>query len=146
LKKIGVKGYSIKSGPHKDIGSPTRPLSPEGQAILQGVINNVHRQFIRAVAMGRKLPESKIAELADGRIYSGEQAKQVGLVDTMGNLEDAIDLAAQRVNIARPPQVIYSGRETTNWWRDLFSSVLRLPVPASGRRTLRYEWSPAFLH
>ena len=124
MKKIGVQGYSIKSGANKDIGSPLKPLSPEGRAILQGLVNNVHGQFVAAVAKGRRMSEEKVRELADGRVYSGEQAKGLGLVDLLGNMEDAVALAAKRVGIKGTPQTVYSRAEQKSWWERMFSSTL----------------------
>jgi protease-4 len=145
MKKIGVQGTSIKSGPNKDIGSPLRPLSPEGKKILQELVNNVHAQFVTAVAKGRRMPEEKVKELADGRVYSGEQAKGLGLVDVLGNMEDAVDLAAKRVGIQGTPQVVYSRSEEKGWLERLFSSSF---IRGWSRREisgLRYEWSPSVL-
>ena len=146
MRKLGVKGYSIKSGPHKDIGSPLRPLSPEGREILQSLVDNVHGQFVRAVAKGRAMPEAKVREFADGRIYSGEQAKGMGLVDLLGNVEDAIDLAAKRAGIKGAPQVIYARRERKSWWEDLLFSAFGQRLGKWESWGLRYEWSPSFLH
>jgi protease-4 len=145
MKKLGLKGYSIKSGPHKDIGSPLRPLTPEGKAILQSLVDNVHGQFVQAVAKGRRMPEEKVRELADGRVYSGEQAKGLGLVDLLGNLEDAIDLAAKRVGIKGPPQVIYSRAEEKSWWEKLLFSFFGKGVGKGESLGLRYEWSPSLV-
>jgi protease-4 len=142
MKKLGLKGISIKSGPHKDIGSPLRPLSPEGKAILQALIDNVHGQFVQAVAKGRHLPEEKVRELADGRVYSGEQAKALGLVDVLGNLQDAVDLAAKRVGIKGKPQVIYSEPEQKRWWEKLFFAYFGRGIGKSESLGPRYEWSP----
>src|SRR4030043_2421838 len=94
FKKIGIKGVVLKSGEHKDIGSPFREMTPDEKKIVQDVIDNVHQQFIEAVAKGRKLDREKVVQIADGRILTGEQAKQLGLVDEMGNLQDAIDVSA----------------------------------------------------
>ncbi len=107
LKKIGIKGVVIKSGEHKDIGSPFREMSQEEKRLIQGVIHNVHQQFIQAVIEGRKLDRAKVTQIADGRILTGEQAKQLGLVDQLGNLQDAIDTAAKLVGIKEKPMVIY---------------------------------------
>lgn len=145
MKKLGLKGQAIKSAPHKDVGSPLRALTPEGRAILQGLVDNVHGQFVSAVAKGRKLPEAKVRELADGRVYSGEQAKQMGLVDQLGNLEDAVDFAAQRAGIAGPPQVVYSRGDSKNWWERLLFSLLGAPLGGRERWWLRYEWSPVLM-
>jgi protease-4 len=107
LKKIGVKGVVLKSGEHKDVGSPFREMTPEEKRIMQEVIDNVHQQFIQAVAQGRKLDQSKVIQIADGRILTGEQAKNLGLVDQMGNLQDTIDITAKLVGIEGKPNVLY---------------------------------------
>jgi len=145
MRKLGLKGETIKSGPHKDIGSPLRPLSREGRAILQSLVDNVHGQFVSAVAKGRKIPEDKVRKLADGRVYSGEQARELGLVDLLGNMEDAIDVAAKRAGIEGEPQVIYSGGEDKRWWESLLFSVLGRRFGKGETWGLRYEWSPSLI-
>jgi len=107
LQKLGLKSVVVKSGKVKDMGSPFRPMTDEEKKLLQGVLDSVHDQFIRAVAEGRNLPLEKVRELADGRIFSGEQAKALGLVDELGNFEDAIALAAKLAGIKGEPEVIY---------------------------------------
>jgi protease-4 len=115
FKKIGIKGVVLKSGEHKDIGSPFREMTPEEKKIIQGVIDNVHQQFIQAVAQGRRLELAKVAEIADGRILTGEQAKQLGLVDQIGNLQDAIDTVAKMVGIEGKPTVLYPKKRFSLW-------------------------------
>jgi protease-4 len=144
LKKVGVQGYSVKSGANKDIGSPLKPLTPEGKAILQGLVDNVHAQFVRAVAKGRRLTEDKVKSLADGRVYSGEQAKGLGLVDVLGNMDDAVELAAKRVGMKAKPQVVYSRAEQKGWM-DMVSSTWLRGWTKHESLGLRYEWSPSFL-
>lgn len=107
LNKLGLKSVVVKSGKVKDMGSPFRPMTDEEKQLLQGVLDSVHDQFIRAVAEGRNLPLEKVRELADGRIFSGDQAKALGLVDELGNFEDAIALAAKLAGIKGEPEVIY---------------------------------------
>ncbi len=145
MKKIGVKGYNVKSGANKDIGSPFQPLSPEGREILQSVIDNVHSQFIVAVAKGRGLDEARVRKLADGRIYSGAQAKDLGLVDQFGTLEDAIEVAAKRANLSGEPAVYQSRPEQERWWERVFMGVFGRRLPGSEHGWLRYEWSPSLL-
>lgn len=106
LKKIGVEGVVIKSGKFKDVGSPLRKMSDEEQALLQLVMDDVHRQFIDAVAEGRSLEVGAVQALADGRIFTGRQAKEAKLVDELGNLEDAIQLAADLAGIEGEPRVV----------------------------------------
>jgi protease-4 len=106
IEKIGLKGMVVKSGAFKDIGSPMREMKAEERELLQGVIDNVHSQFIAAVAEGRKMERESVAKIADGRIFSGEQAKSLGLVDALGNLEDAVTEAGKLAKIEGEPRVI----------------------------------------
>lgn len=106
MKKIGVKSEVVKSGKNKDIGSAFRPMQPEGRQILQDVLDNVHAQFIRAVAEGRKLKTEDVRSLADGRIFSGEQAHALGLVDELGTLDDATRAAAKMAGLGEDPDVV----------------------------------------
>jgi protease-4 len=115
LKKIGIKGVVLKSGEHKDIGSPFREMTPEEKRIMQGVLDNVHEQFIQAVADGRKLDRSKVAQIADGRIFTGEQAKNLGLVDQLGSLQDTIDITAKMAGITGKPNVLYPKKKISIW-------------------------------
>ena len=106
IDKIGVKGFVIKSGSFKDTGSPIREMSPEERMLLQSVIDNVHSQFVNAVVEGRKLPREDVLAIADGRILSGEQAKEMGLVDVLGNQEDAVAEAGKMAKIEGEPRVV----------------------------------------
>jgi len=106
LEKVGVQSVVIKSGKHKDLASPFRTMSPEERALLQSVLDDVHDQFIQAVAAGRAMKVEQVRDLADGRIFTGRQAKAAKLVDELGDLQDAIKLAARMVNIAGEPRVI----------------------------------------
>jgi protease IV len=115
LKKIGVKGVVIKSGEHKDIGSPFREMTPQERVLMQEVLDKVHQQFIQAVAEGRKMDRDKVAQVATGRIFTGEQAKEYGLVDQMGNLEDAIDATAKMVGIEGRPNIVFPERRISIW-------------------------------
>jgi|UniRef100_A0A7C6EEP4 protease-4 len=106
LEKLGIKFEVIKSSEHKDIGSPFRTMSAKERALLKDVVTSVYDQFIAAVVENRKIPESKVRAIADGRILSGAQAKDLGLVDTLGSMEDAIEIAASMVGIKGEPQVL----------------------------------------
>jgi len=106
LEKVGVQSVVIKSGKHKDLASPFRTMSPEERALLQDVLDDVHDQFIQAVAAGRAMKVEQVRDLADGRIFSGRQARAVKLVDELGDLQDAIKLAARMVGIVGEPRVI----------------------------------------
>ncbi len=106
LKKVGVESVVIKSGAHKDLASPFRKMSTEDRKILQAVLDDVHEQFIEAVAEGRALDLADVRSLADGRIFTGRQARTARLVDELGNLDDAIQTAAELAGIEGKPTVV----------------------------------------
>ena len=145
MKKIGVRGVNVKSGANKDLGSPFQTLSPEGREILQSLVDNVHSQFVAAVAKGRGMKEAQVRKLADGRVFSGAQAKELGLVDQFGTLEDAVELAAKRAGLESEPAVYYSHPEQERWWERIFMGIFGRRLPGTDRAWLRYEWSPALL-
>jgi len=95
FEKIGLTPVVIKSGEYKDIGSPVRKMSEQERELLQKFTDAVHNQFIEDVAEGRGESPDAIRKIADGRIFSGETAKRYGLVDRLGNLEDAIEWAGR---------------------------------------------------
>jgi protease-4 len=111
MGKIGMKAFTLKTGRFKDVGSPARPMTDQEKAMLQGVIDNTHAQFVRAVAEGRKIPEAKVREIADGRIFTGEQALGLKLVDKLGTLQDAIVEAGKLGGISGEPQIIRPPRK-----------------------------------
>lgn len=106
MKKIGVETQIVKSGRHKDMASVFRSLTPEEKQILQTVLDDVHDQFIRAVSEGRGIKLDVIRNIADGRIFTGKMAKDIGLVDELGNLQDAIMLAGKLTGIKGEPKVV----------------------------------------
>jgi protease-4 len=106
MEKIGVKAQIIKSGKHKDIASVYKSMSPEEKEILQTVLDDVHDQFIRAVSDARGLDFEELKKLADGRIFTGRMAKEIGLVDELGSLQDAIMLAGELTGIKGEPEVV----------------------------------------
>jgi len=127
LKKIGVEGIVVKSGKFKDVGSPLRRMSDEERALLQSVMDDVHKQFIEAVAAGRAMEPAAVQALADGRIFTGRQAKEAKLVDELGNLEDAIQLAADLAGIEGEPKVVEPRRRFSI--RELIESRLASVLP-----------------
>ncbi|MDP1417217.1 signal peptide peptidase SppA [Peribacillus simplex] len=98
-KKYGVEFETIKSGPHKDIMSPTREMTGEEREILQDMIDNSYDQFVKIIADGRDMTEKEVREIADGRIYDGRQAKENNLIDDFGHLDDVI--AAMKTDIGK---------------------------------------------
>ena len=106
-EKYGIKQNAITSGKFKEIGSPWKKLSPQERDILQGLVDESYSQFVGVVAKGRNLPEDKVRKIADGRVYSGKQAKDLGLVDKLGNLDTATEDARKLSKLKRAEVVRY---------------------------------------
>ncbi len=106
LEWAKLKNIVFKSGDLKDAGSATRPLTEKEKVYFQGLIDNMYHQFVRAVASGRKMDEADVRKLADGRVYTGQEAKENGLVDELGTLQDAIDAAARLAGITGEPRLV----------------------------------------
>jgi protease-4 len=121
MDKLGIKTEVVKSGRHKDMASVFRGIGKEERVILQEVLDNVHEQFIKAVAEGRTMLYDDVKKIADGRVFTGEQALKVGLIDELGSLEDAVLSAAQLSGIEGEP-VVVSKKE-----RFSFLNLLRGP-------------------
>ncbi|MGC3975338.1 MAG: signal peptide peptidase SppA [Nitrospira sp.] len=120
MKKVGVEGVVIKSGRFKDVGSPLRKMSDEERKLLQSVMDDVHQQFIQAVADGRSLEVADVEPLADGRIYTGRQAKEARLIDELGDLDDAIHIAADIAGMEGEPKVVEPRKRFS--FRDIIES------------------------
>lgn len=99
LNRVGVNLGAIKSGKYKDIGSPSRPMTPEERKLLQGIIDDTYDQFVTDVSTARKLPKPYVLGLADGRVFTGRQALKLKLVDNIGSLEDTFKAAAADAGI-----------------------------------------------
>jgi len=139
LKKIGIAPATIKAGKFKDIGSPTRDMTDEEKKLLGDVLENVHTQFIAAVAKGRNLKPDEVRPLADGRIFSGEQAKALRLVDELGGLRDAVRLAAERAGITGEPHMVEIEKAQPPWWWQLVSGLT--PIRPAGLSGLQFLYS-----
>ncbi|MCI0455435.1 MAG: signal peptide peptidase SppA [Gemmataceae bacterium] len=105
--KIGISSNPIKSGPIKDLGNPLRDMTDAERAVLQGMVDNFYAQFVQVVAQGRRMREDQVRHLADGRVYTGVQAKEFGLVDEVGYLEDAVSEAMARAGVEDATVVAY---------------------------------------
>ena len=135
LGRIGMTPVVIKSGDFKDLGSPVREMRPAEREVLQRLSDGIHRQFIRDVAEGREMDLQRVADLADGRVYTGEEAKALGLIDRLGNIEDAIDWAGELGGIEGPPEAVYARPERFSWLSSLIETRLGniLQVLVQGR-------------
>ena len=150
MEKLGVEDQTIVSGPRKDTGSVLRRMRPEERQQLQGVIDQLSARFQDVVAQGRPgLSRERIHELADGRVYTAEEAKQAGLVDAIGYLEDGIAETKRRAGLSEARVVTYHrGRETRE---NIYSEVgapsrLALSGPEIAASLLPPVRGPAFLY
>lgn len=154
LEKVGVEANAITSGPRKDMGSPFRTMTAEEKLIFQGVIDSFYDRFLAVVQEGRPhLSADQIKKLADGRIYSGEQAKTAGLVDEVGYLDEAIDLAKKNAGLTEARVVTYRrhGEYQNNIYSRLFgtssglsslASMDLLSIVRGGSPQFMYLWMP----
>ncbi len=108
MDKVGLRMDVVKSAEHKDIGSPFRPITPGDRQILAALVSDVYGQFTEVVARERKLAPAEVQRLADGRILSGRQAQQQGLVDRLGNLNDAVAAAGRMAGLGDDPRTTRS--------------------------------------
>lgn len=120
MKKIGLKGSVIKSGKFKDIGSPLREMTEEDKAIIQGLVDDIYEQFLEVIILNRKIPKEDLVKIADGRVFSGRQAKQLKLVDELGDLNFAVRLAATISGIKDKPETVYPPKKKSTFF-DLVS-------------------------
>lgn len=140
--KVGVKEEKIKSGPHKDIFSPFRPMTEEERQLTQDMVNNMYDQFVAVVAKERHMDEGKVRQLADGRVFTGTQAQQAGLVDELGNYYDALAYAGTLIgaNPDKVPTVTYDEGPTLQsllrgnfsmapFWQSLYQTNSNIPLP-----------------
>ncbi len=142
--KIGLKSDVITSGKHKDIGSPVRPMTDDDRAILQGLINDVHQQFVTAVATGRNLDIDVTSKLADGRIFTGRQAQEAGLVDDLGNFRDAVGIAAELADIDGEPRLVYPPqpkKDFIQYFLEETASQLHRGLREETATGLQYRWN-----
>lgn len=146
MDKVGMKAFILKSGKFKDAGSPVRALTDEDRALLQGVIDNLHVQFVKAVADARKLPVEEVRRLADGRVYTGEQAMALKLIDRLGTLQDAVEEAGRLAGIKGEPTLIMPPKKR-QFLRDFLleevSGIFRETVRREGGFSVNYELDPA---
>jgi len=147
LKKIGIEMEVIKSGEFKDIGSPNREMTERERRMLKNLIEDIRNQFVTAVAQGRNMPREKVLELADGRIFSGREAKELGLVDYLGNFQDAVNVAKRMAKIEGEVKLVYpETKRKSLLWDYLFKDFADYIITRIERHSglLEYRWNGRF--
>ncbi len=144
MDKVGISPVVIKSGKFKDVGSPFRDMTAEERAYLSDTIMAMYGQFLADVSAGRKIPVEKLREFADGRVFTGIKAKELGLVDRLGNYEDAIAWAAELGGISGEPTVVYARKHRFGAIEEMLDSASQLMMN-SGINLPRfaYLWLPS---
>jgi protease-4 len=143
LKKIGVKLEVLKSGEFKDIGSPHRKLTDRDKELISALIADIQKQFVEAVASGRNLSLEKTHEIADGRIFSGARAKELGLVDVLGNFQDAVEIAKNMAGIKGDVTLVYPKKSKLELWDLFFDSAADSVVKRihEMKTRIEYRWN-----
>jgi len=140
MSKVGFRSIVIKSGKYKDMGSATRTMTDDEKQLLQQVVDRLHRQFVKDLAESRKLAVEKVAGLADGRIFTGEEALELGLVDALGNFQDAVALAGKMAGLKGPVRLIRPEKKDS-WWKHLLSGQSSLSLlPEWLEHPLRFQY------
>ncbi len=123
FKKIGLKASTVKSGKYKDIGSPLRAMTPEERKIIQDLVDDIYNQFVDVIVRDRKMSREKVINIADGRVFSGRQAKEYGLVDKLGDIGAAAKLASQLSGKAGKYDIIYPKKKRASIFDYVFESA-----------------------
>jgi protease-4 len=148
LEKIGVKAEAIKSGPNKDAGSPFRDLSDDERKLFQSIVDEFYHRFLDVVDKGRpKLDKEKIRGLADGRVYTAQQALAEGLVDQIGTITDSVNLIREKAEVEKIVLVTYN--RPLGWKPNMYAHAPD-PGPATTLMVKLPEWltdpTPRFLY
>ncbi len=147
LKKIGIEMQVIKSGEFKDIGSPNRKMTDREKELLKKLLEDIRDQFVTAVSKGRNMPREKVLEISDGRIFSARHAIKLGLVDSLGNFQDAVNLAKRLANIKGDVKLVYPHKKRrSSLWDLLFKNFIDSIIDRIDSRygLLEYRWNGEF--
>jgi protease-4 len=123
VERFDVKMETVKSGELKDAGNPFRDMSEQDRKYWQSLIDRVYGQFLTAVTESRQLPEADVRRIADGRVITGEEAKELGLIDELGNFHDAVDLAKEQANLQGEPNLVYPPDDRARFLEQLMGAA-----------------------
>jgi len=140
LNKIGVDLEIMKSGEFKDIGSPDRKLTQREREILDAMIMDMQKQFVEAIVRGRGLALEQVQEIADGRIFSGARAKELGLVDVLGNFHDAVEITKELAGIKGDVTLVYAKKSRLDIFDLLIDTGARFITRVLHRLAGRVEY------
>jgi len=141
LEKIGIGTETIKSGKFKDVGNYSRQMTTQEELMLRAVVMDGYEQFVGAIAEGRDMEPEEVYAVADGSIFTGLQAQNLGLVDTLGGLNTAVNLAATLAGIDEEPDIVRPKKRRRSYWADMLTGLLgdleqRIEGGSSGPRLM----------
>ena len=139
LGKVGIKFETVKSGGLKDVGSYSREVTEADRRHLNDMVTNIHNQFIDAVNDNRSIEKSELIKLADGRVFTGLQSKDLGLVDLLGTFEDAVSLAGSLGKIKGVPKTIQIDKKNSSLI-DMFTSNIEQATSSWFDELPAYRW------
>jgi protease IV len=140
VDRFNIKVETLKSGKLKDAGNPFRDMTPEDRVYWQSLIDQVYQQFLAAVVESRELPEEEVRKIADGRVLTGQQAQELGLIDEIGNFNDAVDTAKERAGLTGEPRLVYPPDEKSRFFEELLGGAVR-SVAEAVRAEIHHEAS-----
>ena len=146
LKKIGLKSSTVKSGKFKDIGSPTRPMTREEKALIQALVDDTYDQLLDVIARDRKIPKEALRKIADGRIFTGRQARKLGLVDDLGGMDYAVRLAGKISGIKGKPEVAYPTKKKSTLWELILQQTISTLVGELRKEENRFHQGFYYLY
>lgn len=140
FKKLGISFEVVKTGEYKDLGSLSRSLTPAEKQLVGGLLDDVYDQFVTVVSAERHIEPARVREFADGRLLTGRQAYDLGLVDRLGDFRDAVLLAGELADISGEPTLVKRRRRAITWW-DILEDLLGLASKVAGEGvTLEYSF------
>jgi len=146
FKKIGVKSSVVKSGQYKDIGSPMREMTPEERVIIQELVDDIYHQFIDVIIENRKLTREQVVAIADGRVFSGRKAKELGLVDKLGDLSAAAKLASELSGKDGKYDLVYPKKKHSSVFDYMFESAASQFMRALTQKAERWNGASYIYH
>lgn len=140
LKKVGIRFEVIKSGKYKDSGSSSRVMTDEDRQYFQSYVDDAFQQFVGVVAEARRMEKAVALKYADGRVFTGQQALEFGLIDRLGTYQDAITLAAEMAGIEGRPHLVTSRKRKVTIWDLMFGDLEEHLIRLQTLPVLRYQW------
>jgi len=140
MEKIGITMQTVKSGDYKDVGSPYRDFTTEDEKQLEIVVQDIYNQFVNTVEIERGIDKKELLKISDGRIFTGSQALEYGLIDTLGTFEDAVLMIGEMAGIDKRPKLVFSEKQTMTLFDLLFTDIEEVISMFASIPALNYLW------